>query len=752
MDADQRLSSVEKTLQYLFDVKGGAPGVGFEELKARVERLKSQLYELAPDTLLVDLAATERALRYLQERAEESLTPADIVRISRHPQRVSLHDILENVYDSFTELGGAGDCNIDAAVVVARANISRRVRERVYVQRVMVVGHEKGCGEEFRNGGSAKPWGNEKALRYMRVAETEGMPIHSYIFTPGAFPVEDYPGAAQQIARNIYQMAGLTVPIVSFISEGGSGGAEAIGVADLRLMGSHGYYSVISPEGAAAIEGKIRESEKVPREMVEYCAEQLKITARDNLRMGTISRIVQEPRLGARKDDYEFFQRLRTEMIQATDEVVLSVKRFAALRSAALRKRAASPRKKNKKNEEMRLSWRLGPRESERLVELRQEKYLAMGEGFFQDGRTSFGRLLDSARDVGMRLHTGIYYGLLKKHQKNVRRLIEDVSGEGNVVVGRLADKLRALQGYINDRLPARPRLIDYQPAAEEGLGGFFEDTYMSPLANEDKTISCPNAATHGCYDLWVPDLYGEQSGVCENCGHHFPLEYEWYLKNLFDRDSIREFNENISAINPLGFKGFDAKLATDASRSGRRSSMITFFARVQGIDLIVAMLFSNFRQGTVGAAEGQKFVLACERARHMRRPLLFYVHATGGIRIHEGTIGVVQMPRCTVAVRRYIKAGGLYIVVYDNNSFAGPVASFLGCSSYQFAIKSSRIGFAGPRVIRETTGEAVAPDYHGAENALRRGHIQGIWDRREFRQNLYNAILTMGGENLYYR
>jgi acetyl-CoA carboxylase carboxyl transferase subunit beta len=104
------------------------------------------------------------------------------------------------------------------------------------------------------------------------------------------------------------------------------------------------------------------------------------------------------------------------------------------------------------------------------------------------------------------------------------------------------------------------------------------------------------------------------------------------------------------------------------------------------------------------------------------------------------------------VAVRRYIKAGGLYIVVYDNNSFAGPVASFLGCSSYQFAIRNSHIGFAGPRVIRETTGEAVAPDYHDAANALRRGHIQGIWDRRDFRKNLHSSLLSMGGGNLYYR
>jgi acetyl-CoA carboxylase carboxyl transferase subunit beta len=139
-------------------------------------------------------------------------------------------------------------------------------------------------------------------------------------------------------------------------------------------------------------------------------------------------------------------------------------------------------------------------------------------------------------------------------------------------------------------------------------------------------------------------------------------------------------------------------------------SANLTFHAKVKGINLVVAMLYSDFRNGTVGSAEGEKFVLACETAKRKKRPLLAYVHTTGGIRIQEGTLGVTQMPKCTMAVREYIDAGGLYIVVYDNNSYAGPVASFLGCSPYQFAIRSCRLGFAGQRVIRETTGMDIPP------------------------------------------
>ncbi|HBT97242.1 MAG TPA: hypothetical protein DEB25_06240 [Desulfobulbaceae bacterium] len=246
--------------------------------------------------------------------------------------------------------------------------------------------------------------------------------------------------------------------------------------------------------------------------------------------------------------------------------------------------------------------------------------------------------------------------------------------------------------------------------------------------------------------------MYGEFAGVCESCGHHFPLEYQWYLENIFDEGSLRFFNTQIVAGNPLEYTGFADRLRAAREKTGYPAGNLTFHAKVNGIQIIVAMLFADFRNGTVGAAEGEKFVLACDLAKRKKRPFLAYIHTTGGIRIQEGTFGVTQMPKCTMAVREYIDAGGLYIVVYDNNSYAGPVASFLGCSPYQFAIRSSRIGFAGPQVIRETTGIEIAPDYHSARNALKRGHIQGIWDRREFRRHLHKALMTMGSPSLYYR
>jgi Acetyl-CoA carboxylase alpha subunit len=277
----KRLKELLERAEYIRDIKGE----DFEDVMEVYTQLKyafENFYDLSEEEIDSLLKSSEKRLEELTILGEKTLTPYEIVKITRHPQRFTLQDILENVYDSYVELGGEGEINIDPAVVCAKAMLIRRVGDDFHVHQVMVIGHEKGSGEEFRRGGSAAPWGNEKALRYMRMAETEGIPIHFFIFTPGAYPIEDYPGAAQQIARNLYAMSKLQVPMISFISEGGSGGAEAIGLADLRLMAEKGYYSVISPEGAAAIVAKLRDG-RPPRELVEKMAKALRLTARDNL-------------------------------------------------------------------------------------------------------------------------------------------------------------------------------------------------------------------------------------------------------------------------------------------------------------------------------------------------------------------------------------------------------------------------------------------------------------------------------------
>ncbi|MGC8966047.1 MAG: acetyl-CoA carboxylase carboxyl transferase subunit alpha/beta [Caldimicrobium sp.] len=736
IELHKKLKDLLELAVYIKDIKGE----DFSSIGNLYENLLEfyhNFYEIPPERISSLINDYEATLKKILLKAEETLNPYEIVKITRHPQRFTLLDILENVYDSYMELGGDGELNIDPAIICAKALISRRVGDEVYFHQVMVIGHEKGHGEEFRRGGSAAPWGNEKALRYMKMAETEGIPIHFYIFTPGAYPIEDYPGAAQQIARNLFYMSKLSVPTISFISEGGSGGAEAIGLTDLRLMAEKGYYSVISPEGAAAIEAKLKDG-RPPRELVEKMAKALKLTAKDNLQLGTIDRIIPEPPLGARRKDYDFFKRLKYEMIKATDEVVLQTRSLKMFRKYALSKQTPE-------NFSYFVNWELSEDEKEILIENRYKKYREMTRWAILEPKGFFKSIAQKGAQLGQSIAYEVKYRVLKSSHKTFKKFWEDLASESSLLLKPVSDPIKTVYNLIVGK---KVRTKIRMPGEIESESDF----YVSPLALQDKTVTCPQAEKYGCPDLWVPDLYGEFCGVCPNCGYHFPLEYHWYINNLFDKGSVKTFNDEISSGNPLNFEGYAEKLKKAREETGLNSALLSFEAKIGGISIVAVMLVADFRQGTVGVAEGEKFIRAIELAKISRRPFIALVHTTGGIRIHEGTMGVVQMPRCTMAVRDYVDSGGLYIVIYDNNSYAGPVASFLGSAPYQFALKSTRLGFAGPRVIFETTGQPVPPDYHSVENALKRGHIQGIWDRRELRKKLFFALLTMGGPNLYYR
>ena len=746
MEWEKQLHQLADRLNYIKDIFPGKHAEDISELENGLAAARERFPDCAAAEVQAGLAALVDLFFRTVCRLEDKLTPMDKVRIVRHPQRVCLRDILENVYDNYTEIGGQGEHTNDPAMVIARAYITRKRNGDVYHQPVLVIGHEKGHGEEFRNGGSAKPWGNAKAKHYMGVAETEGIPIHAYVFTPGGYPLEDYPGAAQQIAKNIYEMAGLTVPLIAVFSEGGSGGAEAISLADRRLMLSHGYYSVISPEGAAAIEGRLRGGARASADLVERCARDLHLTAEDNLKFGYVDKIIQEPVLGARPYHYEFFRTVRQEVLRATDEVVLKARGLAPLRAAMLRRL----RDRELNLDEFFVSWKLSRAARQRLVEMRQNKFIKASYGEVRNTRSVMGRLGDAWSEQWWEIYNRLIYDLYQRNRRTFGNVVEEVRSEWEMFKIRVLKPWNKLRGKTEEvAVTSEEELTTLSDWDENSRSGW---NWVSKKAREDRAVSCPYSAQRGCMDMWAPDLYDEFAGVCSTCGHHFPMEYQWVMNNCFDEGSLYEFNTEVEAGNPLNFPDFDAKIADAKQKTGLKSGCITFEARIDGVQCVVAILVGSFRGGSVGVAEGSKFVAAADRARRKRYPFIVYCHGTAGIRIQEGTHGVIQMPRCTVAVRRYIEAGGLYLVLYDTKSYGGPVASFLGCAFYQFAIRSSDIGFAGPGVIKNTTGIDIAPDHHNCYKALSRGHIQGVWDRRDVRVNLRQALETMGGRNLYYR
>jgi acetyl-CoA carboxylase carboxyl transferase subunit alpha len=222
-----------------------------------------------------------------------NLTPLQVVQIARHPQRPYTLDYLESLTEDFMEIHGDRRAGDDPAIVAGLGFYRARS--------VAFIGHQKGRATRqriARNFGQPNPEGYRKALRVMKLAEKFGLPIVTLIDTPGAYPgiqAEEH-GQAEAIAFNLREISKLRVPVVNIvIGEGGSGGALAVGVGDAILMLENSFYSVISPEGCAAILWKDQSA-------VPQAAENLKFLAQDLLKLGIIDKIIPEPPGGAHID------------------------------------------------------------------------------------------------------------------------------------------------------------------------------------------------------------------------------------------------------------------------------------------------------------------------------------------------------------------------------------------------------------------------------------------------------------------
>ena len=253
-------------------------------------------------------------LAQLEHELYAKLTPWQRTQLARHPQRPSTLDYIGEIFRDFLEFHGDRSFGDDRAIVGGFARFNDRS--------IMVIGHQKGktLKERMqRNFGMPNPEGYRKALRLMRMAEKFGRPIVTFIDTPGAYPGigAEERGQAEAIARNLYAMSRLSIPIISIvIGEGGSGGALALGVSDRILMLEHGVYSVISPEGCAAILWD--DPAKVPD-----AAASLKMTAQDLVDLRIVDDVIPEPLGGAHREPKAVTDRvakaLTNQLSQLTD-------------------------------------------------------------------------------------------------------------------------------------------------------------------------------------------------------------------------------------------------------------------------------------------------------------------------------------------------------------------------------------------------------------------------------------------------
>ena len=278
------------------------------ELERKIAEMRALAATPGMKSLQVEIDRMEKKAAHMRQEVYRNLTAWQKVQIARHPRRPYTLDYIQRMCDSFLELHGDRGFADDHAIVAGMASIGGND--------VMLIGHQKGRGTKdnlFRNFGMASPEGYRKALRLMKLAAKFGRPVVTLVDTPGAYPGlgAEERGQAEAIARNIYEMARLPVPIVTIvIGEGGSGGALAIAVADEVFMLEYSIYSVISPEGCASI--LYRDAAQAPQ-----AAESLKLTAPDLVNLKLVDGIIPEPAGGAHLDSDVSASRVRETILDS---------------------------------------------------------------------------------------------------------------------------------------------------------------------------------------------------------------------------------------------------------------------------------------------------------------------------------------------------------------------------------------------------------------------------------------------------
>ena len=277
------------------------------ELEGKIDELRFGQDDSAVD-ISEEISRLEGKSQTLTKDLYAKLTPWQIAQVARHPQRPYTLDYVEHMFTDFQELHGDRSYADDHAIVGGMARFNG--------QSCMVIGHQKGRDTKekiHRNFGMPRPEGYRKALRLMRLAEKFGLPVFTFVDTPGAYPGigAEERGQSEAIGHNLFVMADLKVPIVStIIGEGGSGGALAIAVCDQLLMLQYSTYSVISPEGCASILWKSADQANIAAETMGITASQLKS-------LGLVDKIVNEPCGGAHRNHLAMAQSLKRGLADA---------------------------------------------------------------------------------------------------------------------------------------------------------------------------------------------------------------------------------------------------------------------------------------------------------------------------------------------------------------------------------------------------------------------------------------------------
>lgn len=249
------------------------------------------------------------------------------------------------------------------------------------------------------------------------------------------------------------------------------------------------------------------------------------------------------------------------------------------------------------------------------------------------------------------------------------------------------------------------------------------------------KWLKCEN-----CKEIVYKETVRENLNICPNCGHYFRMHIGKRLDLMIDKDTYERFNYNIDTTNPLDLEDYPKKLKALREKTGLEEAVACGTGNIHGEKVVICIMDSGFLMGSMGIVVGEKITYAIEQAIAKKLPLIIFC-VSGGARMQEGIISLMQMAKTTTALSKLNEAGLLYISVLTDPTYGGVTASFASLGDIVLAEPHAMIGFAGPRVIEQTIGEALPEGFQTAEFLLEHGFIDKIVEREQLKDTIYQLI-----------
>ncbi|WP_156291445.1 acetyl-CoA carboxylase, carboxyltransferase subunit beta [Oceanobacillus salinisoli] len=273
----------------------------------------------------------------------------------------------------------------------------------------------------------------------------------------------------------------------------------------------------------------------------------------------------------------------------------------------------------------------------------------------------------------------------------------------------------------------------------------FTKRRKYATIPSEHSKIDVPQGLMQkckGCSKIYYRKEMKKSLNVCPNCGYHHPLTARDRIESLFDEGTFEEWDANLTSSNPLDFPEYESKIAKDKEKTGLNEGVVTGRGQINGQAAAFAVMDSFFRMGSMGSAIGEKIARAIENARKESLPFIIFT-ASGGARMQEGILSLMQMAKTSIAIKRFSNDGGLMISVMTHPTTGGVSASFASIGDYNFAEPGALIGFAGRNVIEQTIREKLPKDFQTSEFLMEHGQLDKIIHRHEMK-SLLTTLLEM--------